>query len=51
MQDYILNEKIGSGSYGDVYKATDVKKSIQVAVKKFKKNYSKIEDCHKEKEL
>lgn len=44
-------EKIGSGSYGDVYKALDKKKNVMVAIKKFKKNYAAIEDCNREKEL
>lgn len=51
MQDYEVIEKIGSGSYGDVYKAMDWKKNMLVAIKKFKKNYAAIEDCNWEKEL
>lgn len=45
MQDYEVIGKIGSGSYGDVYKAHDWNKNQMVAIKKFKKNYASIEDC------
>lgn len=42
MQDIELLEKIGSGSYGDVYKAYDKKKKSFRAVKKFKNDYNSI---------
>jgi len=51
MQNYEVLEKLGSGSYGDVYKAFDWVKSAFVAIKKFKKSYGSIDDCKWEKEL
>lgn len=51
MQNYEVLEKLGSGSYGDVYKAFDRVKSAFVAIKKFKKSYGSIDDCKWEKEL
>ena len=51
MIDYDLLEKIGSGSYGDVYRAFDKKKKLYRAVKKFKKEYSSISECKNEKEV
>ena len=51
MQDYNLLEKIGSGSYGSVFKAFDVKKKEYRAIKKFKKKYKTIDACKKEVEV
>ena len=43
--------KIGSGSYGDVYKAYDTKKKVYRAVKKFKNNFKSVKQCMKEPEV
>ena len=51
MDDYEFLTKIGSGSYGTVYKVLDHSKSIYRAVKKFKKSYSSIKSWKKEIEV
>ena len=49
IENYQLQEIIGEGQYGKVYKAKDCKNSLQVAIKvvpisKFKEN-PKLEEC------
>jgi len=51
MQDFDILEKIGSGSYGDVYRALDKKKKVYRAIKKFKKEYESIATCKRENEV
>lgn len=51
MDDYEFITKIGSGSFGSVYKIFDHKKNKYRAVKKFKKLYNTVKDCHEEIEV
>jgi cyclin-dependent kinase-like len=39
MENYVLEEKIGEGTYGEVFKARHLETGKQVAIKKFKDNY------------
>ena len=51
MQDIEILDKIGSGSYGNVYKAYDKKKKCYRAIKKFKNHYDNVKVCMKEPEV
>ena len=42
---YEILSKIGSGTYGSVLKARDIKSGDIVAVKKFKKQYTSREEA------
>ena len=51
MDDFEFISKIGSGSYGTVYRAFDHSKKVYKAVKKFKKIYNSINECKEEIEV
>lgn len=51
MEDYEFLTKIGSGSYGNVYKVYDHAKKQFRAVKKFKQEYKSVQKCKKEVEV
>ena len=45
MEDYEILERLGGGSFADVYKAKEKSTNTLVAIKVLKKKYSKFEDC------
>ena len=45
MENFKIHSMIGDGTYGTVFKATNLKTSEPVAIKKFKKPYSTWEEC------
>ena len=51
MQDIEILEKLGSGSYGDVFKAYDTSKKAYRAVKIFKDEYNSIRECMNDPEI
>ena len=48
---YQVLEKIGSGTFGAVYKCMDVKTEEIVAIKKMKKVYETAEDAYNVREV
>ena len=51
MDDIQILESIGSGSYGNVYKAFDSKNKSYRAVKIFKDQFENIKQCMQEPEV
>ena len=45
MEDYEILEKIGGGTFADVYKAKEKSTGEIVAIKTLKRKYKKLEDC------
>ena len=51
MQKYRCEKVLGSGAYGEVFKATNLEESGVVAIKKIKKRFPTWEECLELKEL
>ncbi len=51
MENFKIHSMIGDGTYGTVFKATNIKTSEPVAIKKFKKPCSSWEECMNIKEV
>ena len=45
MEDYEIIERIGGGTFADVFKAKEKSTGEIVAIKTLKKKYKKLEDC------
>ena len=45
MEQYKIQDKLGDGTYGWVFKATSIKTGEIVAIKRFKRKYTSWEEC------
>ena len=50
MEDYEILERLGGGSFADVYKAKEKSTNTLVAIKVLKKKYKKLEECQELRE-
>lgn len=51
MENYKIQKRLGDGTYGCVYKATNTKTSEVVAIKKFKRKYTSWDECMQLREI
>ena len=51
MEQYKIQDKLGDGTYGWVFKATNIKNGEVVAIKRFKRKYTSWEECVQLKEV
>lgn len=45
MEQYKIQEKLGDGTYGSVFKAVNIKSGDVVAIKRFKRKYTSWDEC------